>query len=132
MSLLGPIVFSTLLTGVILLLAAREVALYRKDQATRADIYPYTKGRLVRRLVVSACLVAEVLLLALIRLTLSPAHPLWFLIYVGIVLLFVVVMVVMAILDLRESVKLRKWSMERLWKEFVHEVRSGGTPPETQ
>lgn len=119
MSLSVSIALSIFLIVVILFFAAREAAHYRRDQATRADIYPYTKGRLVRRLIVTGCLSAEVILLFLLRFTLSPARPIWFLTYVAIVLSLVLVMVVVAFLDLRESVKLRRWSMERLKKEFL-------------
>jgi hypothetical protein len=115
----------------ILYLAAREVSAYRIDQATRSEIYPYTKGRLIRRLIVNGCLIGEVVLLALLRFTLSPTRPVWFLIYVGTVLGLVGVMVVMAIWDLRESVRLGSRSMEQLFKEFVHEIRRGVTPPDT-
>jgi hypothetical protein len=132
MSVLPSIVVAFLLLAAIFVFAAREVAHYRKDQATRTDIYPYTRARLIRRLVVNACVAVEVILLALIRFTLSPAHPIWFVTYVGLVFFFVLVMVVMAFLDFRESVKLRHWSMERLFKEFLHEVREGADrPPET-
>ena len=131
MSLLPSISVAALLIGVILYFAAREVAHYRKDQATRADIYPYTEGRLVRRLIVSGCLIAEVVLLSLVRFTLSPAKPLWFLIYVLVVLCLVVVMVIMSLLDLRESVRLQKRSLERLTKEFIYELRQGSTPMDT-
>ena len=116
----SSILLAVLLIAGILLFAAREVAAYRRDRADRVEIYPYTKARLRRRLLVTLCLVAEVILLGLVRFTLSPAKPFWFLAYVATVLFLALVMVVLSILDLRESVQLRTWTLERLKREFLH------------
>jgi hypothetical protein len=119
MSILASSLLALLLIALILYFASREVAAYRRDRDRTADLYPYTEVRLVRRLGVTVCLIAEVILLALVRFTLSPAKPLWFLLYVSSVLFLVLVMIVLSLLDLRESIRLRKWSLERLKKEFI-------------
>ncbi|MFH1262492.1 MAG: hypothetical protein V1495_03475 [Pseudomonadota bacterium] len=131
MSLFFSISLTFVLTAVVLLLAAREVSAYRLDQASRAEIYPYTKKRLVWRLTASGCLIGEVVLLGVVRFALSPTRPGWFLVYVSAVLFLAAVMVVMAFFDFRESVRLGSWTLERLRKEFIHEVRRGKEPPET-
>jgi hypothetical protein len=125
------LLLAVLLISLVLFFAEREVVAYRRDQATRADLYPYTSDRLIRRLAVSACLIAEVILLFPLRFALSPVKPLWFLFYVAAVLLLAIVMTVLSLFDLRETIHLRKRSRERLLQEFLHELRRGSRPPET-
>lgn len=119
------------LIGAIFLFGSREVASYRKNQRNRAEVYPYTGARLVRRLLVTACLIAEVVLLLLVRFTLTPTRPFWFLMYVGAVLGLVIAMIVLSLLDFRETFRQGSRSLDQLNSEFLCEIGRGENQPET-
>jgi hypothetical protein len=123
-------VMAAVLTGIIGVFTVREIGLYRADQRERSEIYPYTRKRLVRRLIISACLVGEVLFLFVLRQSLSTERPLWFVVYVTFVLVFAGLMVLLALLDLRESHELHAESHRRLFQEFLHEIQQDSGPPE--
>jgi hypothetical protein len=122
----------------IFLFTAREVSLYRADRRSRSEIYPYTYRRLIVRLLISLCMLAEIALLLVLPHALRWGAPGilkgsrsdWFILYVGFVFLLALGMVILALLDLRESRRLLDRSEERLYKEFLQELRQGDQPPE--
>jgi hypothetical protein len=115
-------VVASWLVGLILLFGAREISAYRRAKSDPHERVPYTKARLRRRLAVTGCLIAEVLLLTLVRLTLTPVKPFWFLIYVAVVLLLAAAMVVLSVLDLKESIRIGSAGLKDLREEFLHDA----------
>ena len=125
-------ILAFILIGVVVAFMVRETILYRRDRQTREDIYPYTKTRLGCRVLISGILILETLFLLPIRYTLKPDRPLWFVVYTALVILGVVVMVLLALIDFRESGRLLAQSKARLFKEFVQELQQDetGSPPQ--
>lgn len=82
------------------------------------------------RVIISLCLLTEVLLLCVLRHTLSAQRPVWFATYVLSVIVIAGVMTLLALLDLRESHVLHAQSRRRLFQEFLQEVQQGSQPPE--
>ena len=128
-----PLVASWMLCVIIAIgvgmLTLKEYLVYRKDQRTRADIYPYTRARFYRRAAISSLLVTESLLLLVVRHTLRPDQPTWLITYVCLVVGAALGMVVLAFLDFRESAKLLDQSSKQLLGEFIHELKQGKKPP---
>ncbi len=135
---LFPVSLAVILLVAVFLMTARELSLYRADRRERSELYPYSRRRLVLRMFVSRCMTLEVFLLLLLPPILKVAAPPflnggrsgWFALYVGGVVVVALVMVVLAALDLRESRLLHVQSKERLYKEFLEELKRGARSPE--
>lgn len=115
----------------IFVFTVREVLLYRQDQRTRSDIYPYPISRLRRRLWISVCLITEVALLFFVPVLWPARVTLSFMPYLATVLGLAAFMVFLAWRDLRESVQLANQGKEQLLKEFLQEIQQAGKPNQT-
>lgn len=112
-------------------LTAHQVRLYRSHERGRGDLYPYTKRRLLIRCSISICLVAEVGLFLGLMSARAARDPHLFARMVLGILIFAGAMLLLAILDFRESRALQDLSEKRLFQEFLHDVRRGKEPPAT-
>ncbi len=114
---------------VISIMTLREFSLFRSDQKSGQDVYPYTKSKLWRRIGISLLLVAEALLLLPLRETLLPSRPTWFLIYVTLAFIAAGGMVLLAWVDFRESQRLHQEGKVQLMKEFLQELQEDRRDP---
>lgn len=103
-------------------LTLREIWLYIAGQRERTELYPYTRERLARRVMISAFLIMEILLLFIYRPDFQ-ASKLWIGVYVAVVIVLFLLMAFLTWMDLKESQAMHLVSQKRLMDEFIQEIQ---------